>query len=271
MLELAFDLIVKMVWTDPTHSLPGDAQGNLVRKLKSLRANTINWLKWKKVHDTATMNRLELQISFLHRLKARTTQKKEIEANLHTLEVNRLHILQAEENRWRLKSRALWLTSGDNNTRFFHRFASHRRNKKLIWDIEAENGSIAHSIEDIKKEAHNYYKNFFKQDQNISLQDQAEIAQLFPRMVTEEEARELETPCTKEEILQVLKGFKKEKSPGPDGWTVELYLHYFDLMAQDLLEAVEDSRTRGPVNKQLNSTYIVLIPKHNLPRQFSDY
>jgi hypothetical protein len=90
-------------------------------------------------------------------------------------------------------------------------------------------------------------------------------------MVTDEEARALEAPCTKEEIYQVLKGFKKEKSPGPDGWTVELYLHFFELMGQDLLEAIEDSRTRGLVNKHLNNTFIVLIPKQNLPRHFSDY
>jgi hypothetical protein len=36
-------------------------------------------------------------------------------------------------------------------------------------------------------------------------------------MVSDEEARALETPCTKEEILEVIKGFKKEKSPGPMG------------------------------------------------------
>jgi hypothetical protein len=52
---------------------------------------------------------------------------------------------------------------------------------------------------------------------------------------------------------------------------VELYLHYFDLMGQDLLEAIEDSRISGLVNKQLNNTFIVLIPKQNHPRQFSDY
>ena len=90
-------------------------------------------------------------------------------------------------------------------------------------------------------------------------------------MITEEEARALEAPCTKEEIFQVLKGFKKEKSLGPDGWTVELYLHFFELMGQDLLEAIEDSRISCFVNKQLNSTFIVLIPKQNHPRHFSDY
>jgi hypothetical protein len=80
-------------------------------------------------------------------------------------------------------------------------------------------------------------------------------------MVTDKEARALESPCTKEEILEVIKGFTKEKIHGPDGWTVELYLQYFDLMGQDLLDVIEDSRNRGIVNKQLNNTFIVLVPK----------
>jgi hypothetical protein len=195
----------------------------------------------------------------------------DIQANIHTLEANRAHLLQADENRWRLKSRALWLTSGDSNTRFFHRFASHRRNKKLIWEIEDEDGNIAHKTEDIKKAAYTHFQTFFQEDPLISIQDQTTTAQLFPQLVTDEEARALEAPCTKEEIYQVLKDFKREKSPGPDGWTVELYLHFFELMGPDLLEAIEDSRNRGLVNKHLNNTFIVLIPKQNLPRHFSDY
>jgi hypothetical protein len=40
---------------------------------------------------------------------------------------------------------------------------------------------------------------------------------------------------------------------------------------EDLLDVVEDARTRGVVNSQLNNTFIVLIPKSNLPRQFKDF
>jgi hypothetical protein len=52
------------------------------------------------------------------------------------------------------------------------------------------------------------------------------MVRLFPRMVKEEEVVALEKPCTKEEILEVLKGFTKDKSLGPNGWTVEFYLHF---------------------------------------------
>jgi hypothetical protein len=122
-----------------------------------------------------------------------------------------------------------------------------------------------------KLAAYNHYKAFYKATPEPSLAAQTEIAGLFPKLVTSEEALTLESPCTKEELLEVLKGFKKEKSPGPDGWSVELFLHFFDLMGQDLLDVVEDARSRGKVNSQLNNTFIVLIPKSNLPRQFNDF
>jgi hypothetical protein len=165
----------------------------------------------------------------------------------------------------------LWLAGGDKNTRFFHRVASSRRSKKHLWDIEDENGILHHSQADIKSAAFNHYKAFFQATPAPSLAAQIETASLFPKMVTTEEALALESPCTKEELLEVIKGFKKEKSPGPDGWSVELYLHFFDLMWQDLLDVVEDARIRGKVNSQLNNTFIVLIPKSNLPRQFKDF
>jgi len=40
-----------------------------------------------------------------------------------------------------------------------------------------------------------------------------DTAKLFPRMVTAEEVSSLESLCTKEEILEVIKGFTKEKKP----------------------------------------------------------
>jgi hypothetical protein len=48
--------------------------------------------------------------------------------------------------------------------------------------------------------------------------------------------------------MAALKSFSKDKSPGPDGWTVEFYLHFFDLLGLDLQELVEDSRLHGKIS-----------------------
>jgi hypothetical protein len=76
---------------------------------------------------------------------------------------------------------------------------------------------------------------------------------------------------TKQEILDILKLFAVDKSPGPDGWTVEFYTKFFDVVSDDLVDLVEDTRTRGRIKSSLNSTFLALIPKENNPRTFGDY
>jgi hypothetical protein len=104
-----------------------------------------------------------------------------------------------------------------------------------------------------------------------TIEEQIATVRLFPRIVTEEEVVTLESPCSSEEVLEVLKGFSKDKSPGPDGWTVEFFLHFFELVGKDLLDVVEETRLGGEVIRSINSTFIALIPKVNCPSSFGDF
>jgi hypothetical protein len=97
------------------------------------------------------------------------------------------------------------------------------------------------------------------------------ITSLYPTMVTEEEAVDLYKPVTLLELKAVLEHFKKERSPGPDGWTSEFFIFFFDLVGDDLLQMVEDSRKKGKIYGSLNSTFLALIPKENNSASFNDY
>ena len=66
-----------------------------------------------------------------------------------------------------------------------------------------------------------------------------------------------------EEIVEVLRGFAKDKSLGSDGWIAEFFFFFTDLVGADLLEMVEETRLRGEVIRPLNSTFLALIPKAN--------
>jgi hypothetical protein len=63
----------------------------------------------------------------------------------------------------------------------------------------------------------------------------------------------------------------KDKSPGPDGWTQELFQHFFEIMGLDMLNAVEESRLTGKIPGALNATFFTLIPKSSKPVNFNDF
>jgi len=61
------------------------------------------------------------------------------------------------------------------------------------------------------------------------------IALYFPRFVEEEDNLKV----MEEELKAFRSNLQKGKSPGPDGWTVEFYLEFFDIIRKYLLVVVE--------------------------------
>lgn len=97
------------------------------------------------------------------------------------------------------------------------------------------------------------------------------VATKFPRFVEDEDLEDLEAPVTMAELESTIKWFKKEKSSGPDGWTIEFYSAFFELLGGDILKVVEESRSSGSIYHAINSTFIALIPKSDNPSSFDDF
>ena len=76
---------------------------------------------------------------------------------------------------------------------------------------------------------------------------------------------------TKEELLYVLSSFKKDRSPGLDGWTVELFIDFFDLLGEDILQVVEEFKRSRNVHVNINTTFIALIFKVDCPKTFEGF
>jgi len=86
-----------------------------------------------------------------------------------------------------------------------------------------------------------------------------------------EEAASLYASVTLSELKDVLLHFKKEKSPGPDGWTSEFFIYFFDLVGEDLLAMVEETRRLGALAGGMNTNFLTLIPKVNNPSTFDEF
>ena len=69
-------------------------------------------------------------------------------------------------------------------------------------------------------------------------------------------------------LKEPIKSFKRDKAPGPDGWPVEFYLTFFDLLGPLLVKMVDTSRVLGRVTPAINSNFLTLIPKVDRPVTF---
>ena len=68
-----------------------------------------------------------------------------------------------------------------------------------------------------------------------------------------------------DELLEVMRSFQKDKSPGPDGWAIEFFVGLYELIGSDLLQVIEDSCTSSRILSCFNSTFKALIPKSDNP------
>jgi hypothetical protein len=104
----------------------------------------------------------------------------DLDHRIRALEEAHKILLREEEERWRLKSRMLWLEGGDKNTTYFHKAASARRSRKQIWEIEDDSGNLLQTQSEIKSAAHSHFKSFYKAPPAPSLAEQTAVAQIIP-------------------------------------------------------------------------------------------
>jgi hypothetical protein len=188
--EAPYDTLVRDVWNDTSYQNLEGAQYRLISKLNCLRARSKIWLREKRNRDSEEMASIERDLDVTSIVQGRRMCLiEDYENKVKKLEVACNKNLLEEEERWRLKSRAIMDIQWRQNTKFFHRFASFRRNKKHLWEIEDEEGRIYQKQEDIKNSAINYFKSFYQAEGTNILGDQVDIVRLFPRMVKEEEVK----------------------------------------------------------------------------------
>eukprot|EP00253_Pinus_taeda_P019805 PITA_19805 len=180
-------------------------------------------------------------------------------------------ILKDREEDWRLRSRVIWLQEGDDNTKFYRKYENGRKAINTIWQLSNDQCLTVNTFPQLASLASSHYKKIYRAPTNVNLTEIIQVVQLFPRVVEQEDARELTMEVTLGELEASLKWFKKDKSPGLDGWPIELYLAFFDILGVDLLKVIEDSRNNSKMHAPFISTLTALIPKTNTPTTFDYY
>ncbi|KAH9307996.1 hypothetical protein KI387_035907 [Taxus chinensis] len=88
-----------------------------------------------------------------------------------------------------------------------------------------------------------------------------QLLNIIPNLVSEEDTTFLLHPALEKELQTIVWAMKKGKIPGSDGFPIEFYQEFWDIIKNDLFELVEECRQAKIVLKVINPTYIPLVPK----------
>ena len=87
------------------------------------------------------------------------------------------------------------------------------------------------------------------------------IQELRLAKLSDEERDELEGPLTYDECKQILETFQNDKSPGEDGFTVEFYKFFFELLGHNLVESFNEAYEANELSISQRRGIITLMPK----------
>lgn len=73
------------------------------------------------------------------------------------------------------------------------------------------------------------------------------------------------------EVRKILFSMPLNKSPGPDGYTVEFFKSAWSIVGNDLTKAIQSFFIFGFLPKGVNATILALIPKKTDAREMKDY
>lgn len=137
------------------------AKVHFLDNLKRVKQATISWANEKKHRDDRQLGEVERQIQAMQEGDGEGFNSPAEKEELIRLEKWRT-LLEEKEATWHLQNRAIWLSCGDENTKFFQAFAQGRRMANTIWQLKNQADDAINSFEALANLGVENFRNLFK-------------------------------------------------------------------------------------------------------------
>uniref|UniRef100_A0A2N9FGJ6 CCHC-type domain-containing protein n=1 Tax=Fagus sylvatica TaxID=28930 RepID=A0A2N9FGJ6_FAGSY len=169
---------------------------------------------------------------------------------------------------WKQKSREIWLRDGDRNTKLFHLSTIIRRRHNAINAIRNDAGGWILDKKEIGQHIREKFKVLFTEEE---ISCPPNLGNLMPPVITSYLNVDLCNIPTVDEIIRVIFYMQDLKAPGPDGLPPLFYKKFWPTVSSNVINAVQDFFVEWTMLKELNSTFIVLIPNTQNPTSVNHY
>ena len=167
-------------------------------------------------------------------------------------------LLDREARMWAQRSRLLWASQGDKNTKYFHSRATKRFKRNHIGGIRDEHGVWRLQPDEVSEVIIDHYRDLFSSSRTDS---SLSVLNHVPQVISEEMNSSLTREFKEEEVLATLKRMAPLKAPVPDGMPLLFYQHFWSTVDKDVTSSVLAWFNTGILPHPLNHTFVTLIPK----------
>lgn len=101
--------------------------------------------------------------------------------------------------------------------------------------------------------------------------ERANMADLHFNSLSYRESNSLVKPFSVEEVKAAVWECDNFKCPGPVGVTFGFIKDFWNILSNDVMRFLLEFRKNGHLTKQINNTFIALIPKVNSPEHLDEY
>lgn len=165
------------------------------------------------------------------------------------------------------KSRIKWITEGDVNSQFFHKWISCRVKKNEISGIWID-GSWVDSVNGVKDGICNHFKNHFD---SVNFKRPILPESLFEKKLQLADNSFLTMPFSEEKIKHAIWNVDLNGSPGPDGFSFGFFRNNWETVKGEIIQMMEDFHSHGKLVRGFNPSFICLVPKKDSPESIDDY
>ncbi|XP_074305100.1 uncharacterized protein LOC141640037 [Silene latifolia] len=261
-----FKECVSKVWQQWVY---GTKMYRVVRKLKLLKPelkkiNKDHFSDIENSADIAQINLKQIQEQLINNPGDKDLMLREYEAHQRSTT-----LCAAKMEFLRQKAKAHWLKDGDSNTAYFHGVIKARRNKNFICQIQDQWDKNHSDPQGIQNTFLGYYQMLLGSNAPTIRVNKTIVRQ--GKICSDEHSDILLAPVTKKEVKDALFHIPNDKAPGPDGYSSKFFKDSWDIVGEEVSEAIMDFFESGSLLGQINTTMVTLIPKTARPTSILQY
>ena len=227
-----------------------------------IRGRIISYAGRKKRSQNMEENKINKKIELLEEEQILDPTDLENKEKLIDLKNKLQEIREIKLKGALLRSRANITNFNEKPTKFFLNLENKNFISKNIRELKLKDGSKIHKPGEILVEMSKFYTKLYSKQEAVDINNTSfkGIDDKLPKL-TENEKINLEREITEEELKEVIKRSKNNKSPGPDGYSNEFYKIFWPELNKWMLKLFKKYREDNILNQTQLGGIITCIPK----------